>query len=270
MNTGLPDYLTQAAQGAQTAQQSASQLGAYAGSIPDALKKAVQNAYKDNQDVLTQLDTATADYLQSPSEARVKFQNIWNPFQRESLVSQYTSNQAIPMLSYSGIYGQRMGRAGDLINAGVGAYQADIAAQQAVADAAQQAYENALQQYQLEEDRRRWEAEQAGQGSALQAILDLINKQNEQLKIPEVPSSVGVTSFIKDEDTNFPINTYPNPTNTGNITAYTAPTQSIYNVGSTTSPFTNVGGIDLGSAPQAPQVKPSLWSRIRSLLGWRE
>jgi type II secretory pathway pseudopilin PulG len=270
MDTSLPDYLIQAGERATQAQQGVSNLGSYAGSIPDALKTAVQNAYNDNRDILKQLDTATAEYYSAPATAREKFQDIWNPFERERLVSQYTSNKMIPWLSYSGIYGQRMGRAGDLINAGVGAYQADVAARQAAADAAQRTYENALQQYQLEEDRRRWEAEQAGQGSALQAILDLINKQNEQLKIPEVPSSVGVTSFIKDEDTNFPINTYPNPTNTGNITAYTAPTQSIYNVGSTTSPFTNVGGIDLGSAPQAPQVKPSLWSRIRSLLGWRE
>lgn len=264
MNTGLPDYLTQAAQGAQTAQQSASQLGAYAGSIPDALKKAVQNAYKDNQDVLTQLDTATADYLQSPSEARVKFQNIWNPFQRESLVSQYTSNQAIPMLSYSGIYGQRMGRAGDLINAGVGAYQADVAAQQAVADAAQQAYENALTQYQLEEDKRRWEIEQgaANQPSMLEMLL-------QQLLNGEGAGEIGddfeaETPSQPTPQYNAPVNTSPNLSNTGNITAYTPPSNNIYNAGGISSPFSGIG-IDIGEAPQAPQQRQGFGSWLRGL-----
>ena len=264
MNTGLPDYLTQAAQGAQTAQQSASQLGAYAGSIPDALKKSVQNAYKDNQDVLTQLDTATADYLQSPSEARVKFQNIWNPFQRESLVSQYTSNQAIPMLSYSGIYGQRMGRAGDLINAGVGAYQADVAAQQAVADAAQRAYKNALTQYQLEEDRRRWEAEQsaANQPSMLEQLLaSLLNGDGQQSESPDfIPDGQdqGTGGY---SPTN---NTSPNLSNTGNITAYTPPSNNIYNAGGISSPFSGIG-IDIGEAPQAPQQRQGFGSWLRGL-----
>ena len=268
MNTGLPDYLTQAAQGAQTAQQSASQLGSYAGSIPDALKKAVQNAYKDNQDVLTQLDTATADYLQSPSEARVKFQNIWNPFQRESLVSQYTSNQAIPMLSYSGIYGQRMGRAGDLINAGVGAYQADVAAQQAVADAAQRAYENALQQYQLEEDRRRWEYEQslANQPSALDTLLNFLMESG-QRQPGGVPEGIPVVQTWEEDVDYSPLRTGTmgsNPANTGNITAYTPPANTIYNVG-TPSPFRNIGGIDIGPAPQAPQQRTSFIDWLRGL-----
>jgi hypothetical protein len=265
MDTSLPDYLTQAAQGAQTAQQSASQLGSYAGSIPDALKKAVQNAYKDNQDVLTQLDTATADYLQSPSEARVKFQNIWNPFQRESLVSQYTSNQAIPMLSYSGIYGQRMGRAGDLINAGVGAYQADVAAKQAAAELAQQTYENALTQYQLEEDRRRWEAEQAGQ----QSLFDFLRQMQEQINNPVVKSfelDPEETEPVTKPMFNLKPGTVPvGNVNTGNITSqYTQPTGGIVNLSNQTRPFSGFS-IDLGEAPQAPQQRPSFMDRIRGL-----
>lgn len=165
MEETLPDYLTKAAETAQGAQAKASQFGAYAGAIPDLLKKSIQKAYQDNMDIIQPLDTATAQYLQAPSEARVKYQDIFNPFQRENLVSQYTSNQAIPMMSYSGVYGQRMGRAGDLLTAGVGAYQSDLAAKQAAADAAQQAYQNTLQQYQLTEDKRRWEIGQASSTS---------------------------------------------------------------------------------------------------------
>ena len=274
MDTQLPDYLTTAQQGAETAAKDVASISSYAGSMPDALKKSIQKAYQDNQDVISQLDTATAQYLQAPSEARVKFQDIWNPFQRENLVSQYTSNKAIPMMSWSGIYGQRMGRAGDLLSAGVGAYESDVAAKQAAAELAQQTYENALNQYQLEEDRRRWEAEQAGQ----QSIFDWLRQMQDQINNQGTP---GVTTFEEDPSEATPVtkpmfNLQPGTVpvgnvNTGNITQYAQPTDGIAPVSSST-PFGNFSsGLDLGSVDiQQPQVRPSFMDTIRSILRWQE
>src|SRR5574343_1345178 len=105
MQPQLPDYLIDAQQGATDAAGTVGQLGSMSGSIVDALNTSIQDAYNNNQDIIGGLDTATAQYFQAPSEARVKYQDIWNPFQRENLVSQYTTNQAIPMLSYSSLYG---------------------------------------------------------------------------------------------------------------------------------------------------------------------
>jgi len=260
----LPDYLTQAQQGSETAAKDVASISSYAGSMPDALKKSIQTAYQDNADVIGQLDTSTAEYLQAPSEARVKFQDIWNPFQRENLVSQYTSNKAIPMMSWSGIYGQRMGRAGDLLNAGVGAYESDVAAKQAAADLAQQTYENALTQYQLEEDKRRWEAGQAAanQPSMLEMLL-------QQLLNGEGAGEIGddfeaETPSQPTPQYNAPVNTSPNLSNTGNITAYTPPSNNIYNAGGISSPFSGIG-IDIGEAPQAPQQRQGFGSWLRGL-----
>jgi type II secretory pathway pseudopilin PulG len=267
MEPQLPDYLTQAQQGAETAAKDVASISSYAGSMPDALKKSIQQAYQDNQDVIGQLDTATAQYLQAPSEARVKFQDIWNPFQRENLVSQYTSNKAIPMMSWSGIYGQRMGRAGDLLSAGVGAYESDVAAKQAAAELAQQTYENALNQYQLEEDRRRWDIEQASKGAGETSLLEQLvnlfpnlfpNQQgSEDDFTPETPGQIA-------SQYNTPVNTSPNLANTGNITTYTPPANNIYNAGGISSPFSGMD-IDIGSEPQAPQQRTSLLDRIRGL-----
>jgi len=265
MDTQLPDYLTTAQQGAETAAKDVASISSYAGSMHDALKKSIQQAYKDNADVIGQLDTATAQYLQAPSEARVKFQDIWNPFQRENLVSQYTSNQAIPMMAWSGIYGQRMGRAGDLLNAGVGAYERDVAAKQAAAELAQRTYENALTQYQLEEDRRRWEAEQAGQ----QSLFDFLRQMQEQINNPVVKSfelDPEETEPVTKPMFNLKPGTVPvGNVNTGNITSqYTQPTGGIVNLSNQTSPFSGFS-IDLGEAPQAPQHRPSFMDRIRGL-----
>lgn len=239
MEPQLPDYLTEAQQGAQEAAGTAGQLGSMAGSITDALNTAIQDAYNNNQDIIKGLDTATAKYYQAPSEARVKYQDIWNPFQRENLVSQYTSNQAIPMLSYSSLYGQRMGRAGDLLKAGTGAYESDVAAKQAAADLAQQTYENALTQYQLEEDKRRWEIEQknksAGETSMLQQLLELLLNPEGQ------GNGGGEVDFVPDAQTQ---NTSPyvpqnnnNPTlaNTGNASVMTPAPSVLTRPG--TSPF---------------------------------
>lgn len=256
MEPQLPDYLTTAQQGAETAAKDVASISSYAGSMPDALKKSIQQAYQDNQDVISQLDTATADYLQAPSEARVKFQDIWNPFQRENLVSQYTSNKAIPMMSWSGIYGQRMGRAGDLLNAGVGAYESDVAAKQAAAELAQQTYENALNQYQLEEDRRRWEAEQAAQDSLLKQIMDAIDAIKNQGQ--EEPDPIYEETPAGDLNNYSPYVsrsgiTNPGYANTGNYSQMYSPVQqTLTQPGAGIMPGISGLSLNLGKAPSTP------------------
>lgn len=146
-NVNLPAEVIQARQKASDLATNYGNLKAGEPAISDVLAQKVREAYADNQDVIKPLDTATATYYAAPAVAREKYQNIFNPFQRESLVSQYVSNESLPMLSYSSIYGNRMGRVEDTIGAGTRAYQAKVTAAQAIYEAARQNYQDLLGEY---------------------------------------------------------------------------------------------------------------------------
>jgi hypothetical protein len=140
---------------AQTAQQALGELTAGGYTIGDELKKRIQEAYDYNKDIVGPLDTATLGYTGAPTEARNIFSNpeseryVFNPFQQEQLVSQYTQGKALPMLTLGNVLGQRMGRISDTIGAGTNAYNAQTARQQGTYNAAQQNYQNLLSEYQL-------------------------------------------------------------------------------------------------------------------------
>lgn len=170
----LPQNITQARESAQALTAGASELGAQQHSIGDVLKQKALDAYKANQDIIKPLDVATTEYIQAPSEARAKYVDpgsenyVFNPFQAENLVSQYVSQQAIPMLGLSSILGQRFGRIEDTIGAGTRAFQAQVAARQAKAQQAQQMYQDLLNEYVTGEDmrlaREKWEWDKANAG----------------------------------------------------------------------------------------------------------
>lgn len=125
--------------------------GALAGtsSVTQQIKQKVQEAFNYNKDIVEPLNQATTQYLAAPATARERYQDIFNPFTREKLVSQYTANEALPMLNYSSLLGQRMGSTSDIVSSGVGAYQADVGAKQAAAENARQLYGDLMNEYQL-------------------------------------------------------------------------------------------------------------------------
>jgi len=135
-----------AAQASTAAQQLA---GTY--NIESVLKQKLTDAYNANQDIIKPLDTATANYTTAPSVAREKYQDIFNPFSREKLVSQYTANQAIPMQTLSSILGQRQGSIADIINAGTGGYKAQATVAQNQAEQARASYEDIFKEYQFQQ-----------------------------------------------------------------------------------------------------------------------
>lgn len=147
----LPAEVTNARARAQELTGAAGQYSAAEPTISDLLRQKVQQAYADNQDIVAPLDEATTNYISAPSEARSQYENIFNPFQREALVSRYTANQALPMLSLSNIYGNRMGRIDDTIGAGTRAFQAAAAAKAAEAQQANQLYNTLLNEYQIQQ-----------------------------------------------------------------------------------------------------------------------
>lgn len=153
----LPGDIEAARTTAQTAGSALGELTAGGYTIGDELKKRVQEAYDYNKDIIGPLDTATLAYTGAPTEARSIFSDptseryVFNPFQQEQLVSQYTQGKALPMLALGSILGQRMGRIEDLIGAGTRAYQANTARAQSDFDVKQQLYQNLLNEYQVEQ-----------------------------------------------------------------------------------------------------------------------
>lgn len=191
----LPDEITKARQSAQGASAAYGQAAAGEPTISDVLKQKITEAYQSSQDIIKPLDVATKDYLGAPQAGREQYQNIFNPFQRENLVSQYVGNKSLPMLSLSSILGQRFGRVEDTIGAGTRAYQADVAAKQAAAQTAQQLYESLLNEYTTSEQLRgnqedrtlarekfEWDKKDGGGGGGLADLLPLLLAN--QLNVP--------------------------------------------------------------------------------------
>jgi hypothetical protein len=147
----VPGYIKQAGQAAAEAQGVAGNTAAGQYTIGDIITKKLTEAYAYNKDIISQLDQSTSDYFSAPSEARVKYQDIFNPFQRENLTSQYVGNKALPMLSQANVLGARMGGVADIARSGVAGYQAKSARETAKANAAQTNYENLLGEFQLEQ-----------------------------------------------------------------------------------------------------------------------
>lgn len=159
-----------------TATQIGNQLANTAGGeavIGDILKQKVQEAYNYSKDLTVPFDTQTQNYYSAPAVAREKYLTpgspdyVANPFSAERLVSQYTGNQAIPMLTTASILGQRFGRYQDLIGSGVNAYRAVIDKAKAAYEIARQNYQDLLDQYNTQKDYelRLYNAKNSGGGS---------------------------------------------------------------------------------------------------------
>lgn len=150
--TTLPDSVALAREKATQMGQSLGNLVGGEASISDVLKQKITEAYSQNADIVAPLDVATQTYFQAPSVAREKYQNIFNPFAREKLVAQYQGNAALPMLSLSNIYGNRVGRIEDTLGAGIRGYEALVDTAKANYQAAKDEYSNRVNEYSLLND----------------------------------------------------------------------------------------------------------------------
>lgn len=167
MAVALPQDVVNARNNAQSLTSSAGQMQGNQLAVGDVLKQKVQEAYAQNQDIIKPLDVATQDYIQSPKVGREKYQDIFNPFTREKLVSQYTGTTALPMLSLSSILGNRMGRIDDTLGAGVRGYEAATTAKINEANAAQTLYKNLLDEYTTMETLRQSDKKLSGDGDGV-------------------------------------------------------------------------------------------------------
>lgn len=165
MANGAPDISTyyqtpEITSAEQQYQQAAASSGQYQEALPllaQKLKDAIQQKLNYNQDIISQQNKAMADYFAAPSEARQQYQNIWDPFAREALVSRATSNAYAPYATLTDILGERRGQISDLVNAGTGAFQSAATAQQNRAEQARSALDQLLQMAGIKAQSAQWQ-----------------------------------------------------------------------------------------------------------------
>lgn len=256
----LPTNVVQARDKAQQASQQAGVSGSEQYRVEDVLRQKVIDAYQSSQDIVKPLDVATQDYLGAPQAGREQYQNVFNPFQRENLVSKYVANKALPMLSLSSILGQRFGRIEDTIGAGTRGFQAQTAADQAKAEQARSIYQDLLNEYttteqlkgqesdrQLSREKFEFDKTQGSDGTMdlLQAmkLLGILNNGDQTATPNRLPIE---TALEEDETPTQPmVKKYFTPINTG--FNYKGPMQSTPTKQSTGQkyfePVTTFGGM---------------------------
>lgn len=150
----IQDYLSDIQSytgGAQAAADQASQQYAQAAgagaTLPMKLKEALGAKLNYNKDIIEQQNAAMGDYFAAPAVAREKYQNIWNPFEREKLVATARSQAYQPYANFTDILGQRMGQVSDIVGQGVAGWQSVVQQAAALAQAAQQKYQSVLNEY---------------------------------------------------------------------------------------------------------------------------
>ncbi len=158
-----PQAVSDARSNAASLGKTAADYAASAMTIPDQLKKSVQEALDYNKDVIGMRSTALADYQSAPAQANAKFgvqqfgtgpqagqvnpDFIFNPFERNSAIQTFINNQGIPFNVANTLLGMRQGTVADTVDAGTRAFNSQATAAQAAALAARQTYEDVLNEY---------------------------------------------------------------------------------------------------------------------------
>jgi len=115
--------------------------------LPFKLKEALNEKLNYNKDLIEQRSGAMADYFSAPSEARAKYEDVWNPFQREALTQRYTAQQLAPFQTLTSLLDQRMGSVADVVGQGVAGWQGVTQAAQQMSNLAQTQYQSAFNEY---------------------------------------------------------------------------------------------------------------------------
>lgn len=128
--------IQQAQTGYETAANTATQYQSAADVLPDLLKTAINEKLDYNKDLIAEKNKSMVDYFNAPSQARVQYQDIFNPFQREALVKQATNNAYLPFATNQEVLKMRTGSLADIINAATGTFGAKVKSLQGAADTA--------------------------------------------------------------------------------------------------------------------------------------
>lgn len=121
-------------------------------SFGSTLRSSIQKQLQDNQDLIAQVAGGEEGYYNAPSVAREKYQSVFNPFQKEALVSEYTGQARQGWTVPQGLLEQRMGTTENIVGKAVEGYKTDISNKQSIAQQAWAAYQQAVSEQQHAEE----------------------------------------------------------------------------------------------------------------------
>ena len=185
--TGIDRFTSGEKQDVQTASQNLADLQTGAGSLPNKLKEALNKKLNYNKDIINQQSDVMQQYFAAPSAARAKYQDVWNPFEREKLVAQERTMALKPYDTLTGVLDQRMGDVADITTAGVQGWQGMVDAASTQLNAATTRLGTALQAYQIA----------GGQQSAADELALAVAQFNEANRQFEVAQSLENKKFAE-------------------------------------------------------------------------
>lgn len=172
MGIDLPTEVVDARNQAQSLGQKAADFATAGPTIGDELTKRVTSLFNNNQDVIGLLNTNATNLAKAPADSYGMFNNVTDPYARERLASSFVATQALPALQSASLFGNRIGRTENLVNAGTNAFAGQANAVMSAADLANKNYQNLFNEFSTIEQLKNSRAAQAQ--PSLADILSII------------------------------------------------------------------------------------------------
>lgn len=149
--------------------------------LPSQLRSAISGRFNDSP-LIKQRETAMQTFMTSPDRARESIASkvaggtILSPTQQQAIVASQRAADVVPLASLNDLLKSQFGAISDLVGAGTGAYQAQVAADQGAAQVARQTADSALkrlvEQANLEMEQQKINAAKAPKApSAIESML---------------------------------------------------------------------------------------------------
>jgi ABC-type transporter Mla subunit MlaD len=134
--------------------------------LPYKLRDAINKKLDNNRDLIEQKNKAKEDYFSSAAEGREQYQDIFNPFQREALVTRGRNQAYTPYANLQDILATRQGGIQNMIGAASTAAQGDLNTATNQATLLQQQYTDLLNEASMRSDNAYRQASLNNSGSS--------------------------------------------------------------------------------------------------------
>lgn len=162
--------LTSAKESSYAATESAGQMAANAYKMPDLLRQAVSERFKQSP-LHGQFQGAAQQFLTAVPEKRAELASmvqgggpILNPNQQQSILAGTRAANLVPLISLNDLLKSQMGGIDTLVGAGTNAYNSQVAAAQAAAELKRQQYQDILNELVKSEELRQSGLKASGGG----------------------------------------------------------------------------------------------------------
>jgi hypothetical protein len=149
----------------QGAASNVASMSSQVNQLPYKLRDAINKKLDNNRDLIEQKNKAKEDYFSSAAEGREQYQDIFNPFQREALVTRGRNQAYTPYANLQDILATRQGGIENLIGAAGTQARGDLDSATNQASLLQQQYADLLNEAGIRADNAYKQASLANSGS---------------------------------------------------------------------------------------------------------